>query len=377
MTYPSFGDSSGIFPIYLAETLVETIEAASNAFAFSNTATHNYVFDSVSNTFTWTNSVQVAAYEVLAADRLFFFGAYAPGGQDAQHNYFWEDAANAFAWTDVSGYDQELDITQYLNFTPRYFAPDLSNTLFVTGDRIRIATSANLSNEFAWVDHEDPDAWPRALQRTFNIENTLAWSSIVAGGDVQNVYDDLGFADAIDASGTTYERDAGELGLKDSVTFKITGARCVEKEFSPYVGAGTDGYPTFSATAPTLSTGVLTLTYPRVGPSLTVTLKNPTFGNVDSLAFPKIDRTTRGGERVLFSDPDWGSAQVLTMTVENICSPDIDDLLTFLNTSLGKEIGLADWEGRNWAGVIMAPQTEISKTVTGWRLQLVFEGELV
>lgn len=377
MTYPSFGDSTGLFPIYLAETVEETIAAASNAFAFTETAEHNYFFEDITDDLGLTDLVQLEAFTVLAADRLFFFGAYAPGGQDVQHNYFFEDTSNEFAFADVSGYDQELDIVQYLNFTPRYFAPDLFNSFSFRNETF-LTTGASASNSFAWLDHDDTedDVWPRALYRTYNVGDTMALASVVAGGDEQNVYDVIGFADEADSSGSTYERDAGELGLKDTVTFKITGSKCVEKEFSPYVGAGTDGFPTFSATAPTLGSGVLTLTYPRVGPSLTLVLKNPTFGNVDSLAYPKIDRTTRGGERVLFSDPDWGSSQVLTMTVENICDPDIDELLTFLNTSLGKEIGLLDWEGRTWAGVIMAPQTDITKTVSGWRLQLTFEGEL-
>jgi hypothetical protein len=51
-------------------------------------------------------------------------------------------------------------------------------------------------------------------------------------------------------------------------------------------------------------------------------------------------------------------------------------VINFLNTTLGKEIRLADWEGRTWRGIIIAPETNVIEQQTGISLELVFEGEV-
>ena len=105
----------------------------------------------------------------------------------------------------------------------------------------------------------------------------------------------------------------------------------------------------------------------------------PNFGNDDVLNFTRIDRTTRGNDRKIFSDPKWAKFERLTFSMSGNtaeCTAGIDEIIDFLNISLMKEIGLTDWEGRTWAGFIVAPDTEVSETPQGFQLQLVFEGEL-
>lgn len=92
-----------------------------------------------------------------------------------------------------------------------------------------------------------------------------------------------------------------------------------------------------------------------------------------------MDRVTRGGDRKIFSDLGWGSTQSFELTITNICNTTvtIDNIIDFLNTSLGEEIGLLDWENRQWKGIIVAPETEVTPTTTGHTVRIVFEGELV
>jgi hypothetical protein len=57
------------------------------------------------------------------------------------------------------------------------------------------------------------------------------------------------------------------------------------------------------------------------------------------------------------------------------------DLLDFLLTSLGAEIGLLDHENRQWRGILLNPEAEITQTQREgsceYAVSLEFEGVLV
>jgi hypothetical protein len=361
----------------------------SSTFPFVLGAVNDGTFTrNVSQTFL-TDGVLLASFFHPAADRIFFNGAY-PGplggptgeiGQLATHNYVFEDASNLL-FPDANlpplGYHQVVDVHQYIGFTDRKFH-DASNEFFTAtaANAVYIVVSADLSNTFTFNDHDDGSA----AYRVYPVSNTFALNETVTEGAFDDLYQSVfTTGQSIDVT-SALGGSVGDSGfLKQSVAFRITGVTCPEKEYTPFVGESDDNsYPEVSTTAPTLGSGVLTLTHPRVSPTLTLTLKNPDFGNTDVLRFTKVDRVTRGGDRKIFSDLGWGSTQSFELTVSNICDTTvtIDNILDFLNTSLGEEIGLLDWEGRNWKGIIIAPETEVTPTVTGHSLQLVFEGELV
>jgi hypothetical protein len=326
-----------------------------------------------------------------AADRIFYFGAY-PGpfggpsgeiGQYADTNYIYVDVAQAIGWSDLTGYDQQVDVHQYIGFTDRYFADPQAQTIFnrfatnPAASRVYIVISVDVTNEFSFNDHDAGEA----AKRIYPTYDVIGWSqSLLNTPEVEDLYDVLGWTQVIDTADTTFGGSMGQTFLRQHISFRVQGSACPEKEYTPFIGAsGDDSYPEVSATAPTLGQGVFTLTHPRVTPTLTLTLKNPEFGNADVLRFTKVDRRTRGGDRKIFSDLGWGSTQSFELTISNICSTTttIDDIIDFLNTSLGEEIGLLDWENRQWKGIIVAPETEVTPQVGGHSIRIVFEGELV
>lgn len=374
-----FGDST--FPIILGQTN-------------DGTVTRN-----VSQTFL----TQTAALETIyrdAADRIFFFGAY-PGplggptgeiGQLATTNFVYENCANTFfdgPSASVAGRNYQIDITQYIGFTDRQFA-DCSNILFSRfntspeSSRAGVVTEADASNSFSWNDHDGTGSAPfyDAAKRTYLASNSLGFSEeLLNVPEVEDLFDSV-FVDAqtVDTVGTTFGDDTAQTFLRQHVTYSVAGSKCPEKEYTPFVGDSDDtSYPEVSTTPPVLGSGVLTLTYPRVAPALTLTLKNPEFGNTDTVTFAKIDRVTRGGDRKFFADSNWGSTQSFELEIQNVCdtTATIDDILEFLNTSLGKEIGLLDWENRQWKGLIVVPETDVIPRVGGHAVRIVFEGELV
>lgn len=349
----------------------------------------NVVIRNVSQTFL-SDSVEFTTVYRLAANRMFYFGLYGgpsggPSGEIGQYadtNYVYEDVAQTFLSQSFSGYNVEIDIHQYIGFTDREFV-DISQTVFS-----RFETSppksavydvelADCENAFSWNDHSSGDA----AKEVFPANQSLGWTQQITDRSASEaVYDQfLATGQIADIGDTVLGSDFAQTFLRQHVSFRISNKKQTEKTYSPFIGeSGDDSFPEVAATAPELGQGVLTLTHPRVAPTTTLVLKNPEFGNADVIRFTKVDRRTRGGDRKIFSDLGWGQTQSFELNITNICETTVtvDELIEFLNTSLGEEIGLLDWENRQWTGIIIVPETDITQRVEGYSVRIVFEGTL-
>jgi len=169
------------------------------------------------------------------------------------------------------------------------------------------------------------------------------------------------------------------LGLIQSVTYSVVGDGCALLDYRPYVGSSTDpAFPPPSTTKPTLGDGTLTLTFPFVAPTTTLILRNPEFDNTERLAFNRVIRESRGGSLSVFADPDWPKEDILLFTVTSLRPQKLDALRTFLLDSAGREIGLLDWENRQWKGIVLNPDAAMSEPGRDNRtVSLEFDGELV
>jgi hypothetical protein len=153
--------------------------------------------------------------------------------------------------------------------------------------------------------------------------------------------------------------------------------------FDPMIGYDDcEGTPTPPAgVAPTLGDASLTLTYPFVTPTVTVTLPNADWGDRDRQEFQRVHRNLRGGAVVIFAEDGWPEQRVLTLDIDGMDETQAGDLLDFLLTSLGAEIGLLDHENRQWRGILLNPEAEITQTQREgsceYAVSLEFEGELV
>ena len=109
-----------------------------------------------------------------------------------------------------------------------------------------------------------------------------------------------------------------------------------------------------------------------------VGLRAPNLGNKDRLSFNRILRETRGGTLVVFADPIWPKIETLVLSFSGLRNTQAQQLLAFLETHLGEEIGLLDWEGRSWRGVVMTPTNPVVQDARdSYSASLEFEGELV
>jgi hypothetical protein len=157
----------------------------------------------------------------------------------------------------------------------------------------------------------------------------------------------------------------------------------VKRDYHPFVGTGTAGNPApppATLTGPSLSApGEFTLFYPATGTATdTLVLRDPEFGNKNRLQFNRISRETRGGTLIVYADPMWPKIETLVLTFSALKPAQAEALLEFMENHLGLEIGLWDWEGRQWTGVITNPNDPVVQdskySFTG---SLEFEGQLV
>jgi len=292
-------------------------------------------------------------------------------GQTLTSNYY--VASNAMLSDDpIVGYNQTVDVVQYLGFSVRFFAEDVGNTLGIS-DAHRVAEAVEVSaDNYFWTDPANDSS----VIRAYNASTSLGITTDVFQFVPADILDSIGFSAVVAAVGDT-DRTIGQSGfLNQSLGFTISDNKCREQEYDPQVGEGRSDFKALQVATPVLAnTGLVVFSFPVSSPTTTLTMEAPEFQNGETLTFTKIDRVTRGGDRKIYGEGKWASWRRLEFTVKDLCTVDADEIIAFLNTTLGDTIKLVDWEGRGWSGFIVAPETDIVEGVNGWSASFVFEGE--
>ena len=91
----------------------------------------------------------------------------------------------------------------------------------------------------------------------------------------------------------------------------------------------------------------------------TLDLRAPVFGNRERLEPTRIQRETQGGTLSVFADPIWPKVHSLEMQFTALKTAQARGLLNFVERHLGEEIGIYDYEGRIWRGVITNPDEAV------------------
>lgn len=299
------------------------------------------------------------------------------GHQTATHQYVYGTCSNTFALLAACGVNPTMNVTQYLGFTV-YNIQGASNTMFVTGPD-SVPKGSVLNEVILADDLLQTIGMSNDVERAYIAANTILFSQTAFPIFPRECVDIFGFVDTADLTDSNYERDTTQTFVQQHLSYTINNGPCVQKNYRPFVGSSAaSGYDEMEVTPPTLVSQTLTLQYPYpplIGGGNTIfEFKNPTFGNNDRLQFTVIDRTTRGGDRIIYGDPKWAKAQVFEYEIVNVKRSVMEEFVTFVNLSLGKDIGLTDWFGQQFAGVIIAPESPILETVSGFTIRLRFQG---
>ena len=101
----------------------------------------------------------------------------------------------------------------------------------------------------------------------------------------------------------------------------------------------------------------ITLTYGAT----TITLRPPEFENVQSVSLSRVNRKTRNGDLIVFRDSNWSKAEILKLQFRYLSTKQSQDLLYFIQISLGQDVTFIDYEGRTFVGTIITPAGNISQ----------------
>ena len=94
--------------------------------------------------------------------------------------------------------------------------------------------------------------------------------------------------------------------------------------------------------------------------TLSIQLRSPEFGNTDALEIRRINRKTRGGDILVFRDPQWPKTRTFQLKFQFLKEDDLSRLLNFMHVTLGQIVTFVDHEGRSWNGIIITPTDEVS-----------------
>jgi len=155
---------------------------------------------------------------------------------------------------------------------------------------------------------------------------------------------------------------------------------CAKKSFNPFIGEDTVNSKIQDENPPKtqidFANRKFLMYYPGTGErTSTVELRAPELDNRDRLAFTRVNQETRGGYLIVFSDPNWPKITTLIFTFVALKKSEIDEIQTFFENYLGLEVGITDWEGREWLGIITDPDQPASEDGRGqWTISFTLEG---
>ncbi len=135
--------------------------------------------------------------------------------------------------------------------------------------------------------------------------------------------------------------------------------------YDPSIGSSTDIYNPvprpLSSTFDVSRQDIITLAYPWTSPTNSIILRVPELGNKNIVEVQRINRKSRGGTLIVWSDPQWPKNEKMTIEIKALTESKATDLLSFIALTLGKEFGYTDWENNTHKAVLLNPATAITR----------------
>ena len=95
--------------------------------------------------------------------------------------------------------------------------------------------------------------------------------------------------------------------------------------------------------------------------SRVIQLRDPDFGDTDSIESRRIQRKNRCGDLITFRDSIWPKTETFTFEFSFLKRTDLLTLVEFVKEFLGQEITLTDYNGREYQGIITTPSEQLTQ----------------
>jgi hypothetical protein len=194
----------------------------------------------------------------------------------------------------------------------------------------------------------------------------------------------LNLEHTVDLSGDWSRAVIDTLGIGHSLTYYLPDP-CDDKAYTPFIGESdvTDS-PTPPDSDVPFAQGLpegerFLLLYPALGESTDIVeLRAPNLDNRERQSFTRINRETRGGKLSIFADPTWPKINTLVLSFSGLTKVEVEETQQFMVDHIGQEIGIIDWEGRQWVGIITTPnERAVQDGKHGFTITFEFEGLMI
>ena len=107
----------------------------------------------------------------------------------------------------------------------------------------------------------------------------------------------------------------------------------------------------------------------------TLTLPNPDFDNTIEISPRRIAIESRDKTPIVYRDNNWIAPKTFKMKFTNLEDDKIDEVVDFLELTLGEMVWYTDYEGNQWPGIIVDPNGVMSEArgMCGEEIELTFE----
>lgn len=218
-------------------------------------------------------------------------------------------------------------------------------------------------------------------QNRRDVSESLTLAQAVVAGKSKLAFESLAFAETVAIGKIIYREVVEQLNLMQACAIWTDGPARFDSRYTPFIGdgPGVPNPPPSVLAGPAQGVVVpFQLRYPATGTvTASCTLRTPNLGNRDRLSFNRVNRETRGGTLVVFADPRWPKTQTLVLSFSGLRRTEAMNLMEFLSSYLGQEIGLLDWEHRYWRGVVVTSDPLVEDSADRFSVGFEFEGELI
>jgi hypothetical protein len=206
---------------------------------------------------------------------------------------------------------------------------------------------------------------------------TLGLSDAAIAGRGYWISQNIALTDTHERVGFWVRSVSHDLGITDALTY-YDDSPCNFKNYSPFQGEGAAPREALQDPQGSLSDR-LSLYQPAIGArSSELILRAPEMDNRDRNAYNRVQGETRGGKLRIYRDPTWPAVRTLAVTIIGLTEAQVDEYQTFVANTLGQKIGLTDWEGRLWEGIITNPDEDATQDGKArWTVTFEFEGEML
>jgi hypothetical protein len=272
-----------------------------------------------------------------------------------------------------------IEVVEYFNYT---YTPDgqpfAAQASFIEvvdrqitrtrrgNETLTFVESVNVVNEKVGAVSKsvsDTLTFTESAARVYGDTDTITFTESAEVEVCNAAKDTLTFTESLTYSQQASYALTDTLSLESTVSYTLISASTL-CNYSPFIGNTTQDdapAPPANTATPITTYDNVYLFYPPDNPTDTLTLRGPELDNRHQLTYSRISRETRGGTLIIYSDPIWPQTQKLLLSFVGLSETEAQDALTFVKLTLGKQIGLRDWEGNEWSGLILTPDNPITR----------------